>query len=103
MLGLVTRQATGPPLTDLVVRHLLDVDVGPIEDVQPRVAVLLHAHGAPGPREEGEGGQPLLTALPRESLSPRAGAGGTETTCQPQGRQSHLRLDFQEFPSWRSG
>lgn len=29
----VLRQMIGPPLTDLVVRHLLDVDVGPVEDV----------------------------------------------------------------------
>ena len=53
----------GLPLTDLVVRHLLDVDVGPIEDVQPRVPILLHTHGAPGPWKDGKRRQPLLTAL----------------------------------------
>lgn len=52
------------PLTDLVVGHLLEVGVGPVEDVEARVPVLLHAQGAPGPGEEAEGGEPLLTALP---------------------------------------
>lgn len=51
------------PLTDLVIGHLLDVDVGPVEDVQPCVPILLHAQGAPGPRRDGKGGQTLLTAL----------------------------------------
>ena len=57
------RQVIGPLLTDLVIRHLLEVDMGPVEDVQPCVPVLFHTQGAPGPREEGEGGEQLLTAL----------------------------------------
>lgn len=57
------KQVIGPLLTDLVIRHLLDVDMGPIEDVQPCVPVLFYTQGAPGPWEEGEGGEQLLTAL----------------------------------------
>lgn len=39
------------------------MDMGPVEDVQPRVPVFLHAHSAPGSGEDDEGRQPLLTAL----------------------------------------
>ena len=94
----------GPLLTDLVVGHLLDVDVASIEDVQPRVPVLFHAQGAPGPWEEGEGGQPLLTALPDRIIQTQGWGGwrtrkeqkqppGPGPSC-PQGGQNPLRLDL---------
>ena len=76
----------GPLLTDLVIRHLLDVDMCPIEDVQPCVPVFFHTQGAPGPREEGEGGEQLLTALlERVILAP-----GLEEVKYPLGSRKDL-------------
>lgn len=66
----------------LVIRHLLDVDMGPIEDVHPSVPVFFHAHGTPGPPEEGKGGQQFLTAL-------------------PEGIENHFRLRAGRVEDWQ--
>lgn len=50
-------------LPDLVIRNLLDVDMGPVEEVKPCVPIFLHPQCAPGPGQDGKRGQPLLAAL----------------------------------------